>query len=76
MTIPASNLLALLIIFLVTALRLINVEIMVLLKYLSKFWRTLEMTPINCEINLILTDTKFYVPVVTLWTQDNAKQLH
>ena len=32
-----------------------NVEIMVLLKYLSNFWRTLEMALINCEINLILT---------------------
>ena len=25
------------------------------LKYLSNFWRTLEMTLINCEINLIFT---------------------
>ena len=32
-----------------------NVEIMVPLKYLSNFWRTLEMPVINCEINLILT---------------------
>ena len=32
-----------------------NVEIMVSLKYLSNFWRTLEMLLINCEINLILT---------------------
>ena len=32
-----------------------NVEIMVPLKYLSNFWRTLEMALINCEINLILT---------------------
>ena len=32
-----------------------NVEIMVLLKYLSNFWRTLEMPLINCDINLILT---------------------
>ena len=32
-----------------------NVEIMVPLKYLSNFWRTLEMSLINCEINLILT---------------------
>ena len=31
-----------------------NVEIMVPLKYLSNFWRTLEMALINCEINLIL----------------------
>ena len=32
-----------------------NVEIMVPLKYLSNFWRTLEIPLINCEINLILT---------------------
>ena len=67
---------------------------MVPLKYLSNFWRTLEMSLINCEINLILTwsdkcvlsndtkattfattDTKLYVPVVTLSTQDNANLL-
>ena len=71
-----------------------DVEIMVPLKYLRNFWRTLEMPLINCEINLILTwsptcvivssniqnqnatfaitDTKLYVPVVTLSTQENA----
>ena len=70
---------------------------MVSLKYLSNFWRTLEMSLINCDINLILTwsrncvivstnianqnatfeitDTKLYVPVVTLSTQDNSKLL-
>ena len=32
-----------------------NVEIMVPLKYLSNFWRTLEMPLINCEVKLILT---------------------
>ena len=32
-----------------------DVEIIVPLKYLSKFWRTLEMPLINCEVNLILT---------------------
>ena len=32
-----------------------DVEIMVLLKYLSNFWRTLEMPLINCEVTLILT---------------------
>ena len=32
-----------------------SVEIMVSLKYLSNFWRTLEMPLINCEVNLILT---------------------
>ena len=68
---------------------------MVPLKYLSNFWKTLEISLINCEINLILiwssacvivftnnanqnatlavTDTKLYVPVVTLSTQENAK---
>ena len=73
------------------------VKIRVPLKYLSKFWRTLEMPLINCKINLILTwsakyfiidnpiddkeptytmtDTKLYVPVVILSTQDNAKLL-
>ena len=74
-----------------------NIEIMVPLKYLSNFWRTLEMPLINCEVNLILTwsshcvliattvqnqtatfeitDTKLYVPVVTLSTQENTKFL-
>ena len=74
-----------------------NVEIMVPLKYLSNFWRTLEMPLINCEVNLILTwsstcvliatkipnqnatfaitDTKLYVPVVTLSTQENTNFL-
>ena len=32
-----------------------DVEIIVPLKLLSNFWRTLEMTLINCEVNLILT---------------------
>ena len=31
-----------------------NVEIMVLLKYLSNFWRNFEMPLIKCEINLQL----------------------
>ena len=71
-----------------------DVEIIVPLKYLSNFWRTLEMPLINCEVNLILTwsstcvitnsngagafaitDTKLYVPVVTLSTQKNTKFL-
>ena len=72
-----------------------DAEIMVPLKYLSNFRRTLEMPLIICEVNLILTwsstcvitnstgaitlvitDTKLYVPVVTLLTQDNSKLLH
>ena len=84
-----------------------EVEIVVLLKYLSSFWRALDMPLTNCEINLILTwsencvlasratrdavpaqaenpavtrvnnatfkitDTKLYVPVVTLSTKDD-----
>ena len=71
-----------------------DVKIAVLLKYLSNFWRTLEMPLINCDINLILswlsiciitnstdagifviTDTKLYVPVVTLSAQYNAELL-
>ena len=35
--------------------RIENVEIMVALKSLNNFWRTLEMSLINCEVNLILT---------------------
>ena len=72
-----------------------DVEIMVPLKYLNNFWRTLEMPLINCEVNLILTwpstcvivasnpqnqnatfaitDTKLYIPVVTLSTPENTK---
>ena len=55
-----------------------DVEIMVPLKYLSNFWRTLEMPLINCEVNpnlTWLTDTKLYVPVLTLSTQDDSKLL-
>ena len=87
-----------------------NLEIVVPLKYLSNFWRSLDMPLINCEISLTLTwsencvltdiktqtaaaaqgdnpareridaptnaifkitDTKLYVPVVTLSTKDD-----
>ena len=67
---------------------------LVSLKYLSNFWRTLEMSLINCEISLILiwskkcvifsatgatefaiTDTKIYVPFVTLSVEDNIELL-
>ena len=64
------------------------------LKYLSHFWRSLEMPLINCKVELSLnwiencvlttaanankaifkiTDTKLYVPIVTLSAEDNAK---
>ena len=68
-----------------------DVEIMVPLRYLSNFRRTLEIPLINCEINFVLswstncvivstniknqnatfeiTDTKLWVPVVTLSTK-------
>ena len=71
-----------------------DVEIIVPLKNLSDFWRTLEMLLINCEVNLILTwskhcvitnstgegkfaitETKLYIPIVTLSTKDNEKLL-
>ena len=35
--------------------RIDDVEIIVPLKYLISSWRTLEMSLINCEVNLILT---------------------
>ena len=45
-----------------------TVEIMMPLKYLNNFWRTLDISLINCEINLTF-------PVLNLSTQDNAKLL-
>ena len=42
-----------------------SVEIMVPLKYLSKFWRTLEMSLINCEVELILTWSASFVIIST-----------
>ena len=69
-----------------------GVKIVVPLKYLSNFWRTLEIPLINCKVDLSLrwnencvlihvagnsifkiTDTKIYVLVVTLSTEDDAK---
>ena len=44
---------------------IINVEIMVPLKYLSNFWRTLEMPLINCETELILTWSRDCVIIYT-----------
>ena len=42
-------------------------EIMVPLKYLTNFWRTLEMPPlINCEISLILAWPKSYVMFILM----------
>ena len=35
-----------------------DVEIIVILKYLSNFWRTLKMPLIDCEVNLELTWSK------------------
>ena len=49
-----------------------NVEIMVPLKYLSNFWRTLEMPLINCEVNLILTWSSTCVLISTVIPNQNA----
>ena len=49
-----------------------NVEIIAQLKYLSNFWRTLEMPLINCEINLILTWSTNCVIVSTNVAYQNA----
>ena len=45
--------------------KLNNVEIKVPIKYLSNFWRTLEMLLINCEVNLILTWSSDFVIIYT-----------
>ena len=69
-----------------------GVKIAVPLKYLSNFWRLLEMLLINCKVELSLswdpncvlsnlvrastfkiTDTKRYVPIVTLSIEGNVK---
>ena len=44
---------------------------MVPLKYLSNFWRTLEMLLINCEIELILSWSRNSVTIST----KNANQI-
>ena len=44
---------------------IINVQIMVPLKYLSSFWRTLEIPLINCEIELLLTCSRNSVIIST-----------
>ena len=49
-----------------------NVDIMVRLKYLSNFWRTLEMYLINCGIYLILTWSANCVIVATDVANQNA----
>ena len=72
-----------------------NVKLVVPLKYVSNFSRSLEMPLVNCKIDLeltwhkdcmissadaaanhvvsfMITDTKLYVPVVTLSTKDNT----
>ena len=68
-----------------------DVKIAVPLKYLSNFWRSLEMPLINCKIHLELnwskdcvmstiadsifkiTNSKLYLPIVTLSSKDNVK---
>ena len=43
----------------------VDVEIMVPLKYLSNFWRTLEMPLTNCEVELIFTWSSGFVKIYT-----------
>ena len=69
-----------------------GVKIAVPLKYLSSFWKSLEMPLVNCKVELSLkwykncilssedgnsvftiTDTKLYVPIVTLKTEGDTK---
>ena len=73
-----------------------NVKLVVPLKYVSSFFRSLEIPLVNCRIDLeltwhkvciissvnaaavqvvsfMITNTKLYVPVVTLSTKDNNK---
>ena len=83
-----------------------NTKLVVPLKHLSNFWRSLKIPLINCEVELILTwskncilvdmtvdttanpaiaaptglefkitDTKFYVPVVSLSKQNDKRLL-
>ena len=75
-----------------------NVKLVVPLKYISNFFRSLEMPLVNCKIDLeltwnkdcmissvdaaagqvvsfMITNTKFYVPIVTLSTKDNNKTI-
>ena len=78
-----------------------NVKLVVPLKYVSSFFRSLEMPLVNCKIDLeliwrkdciissadaaagqvvsfMVTNTKLYIPVVTLSTKNNnnlTKQL-
>ena len=83
-----------------------NAKVVIPLKHLSSFWRTLNIPLINCEVELILTwskncvladmtvdadadpaivapsgatfkitDTKLYVPVVTLSKENDTKRL-
>ena len=44
-------------------------EIALKLKYLSNFWRTLEMHLIKCKINLILTCSGEYISSATAVTK-------
>ena len=47
-----------------------NVKIRIPLKYLSNFWRTLEIPLINCEINLVVTwSKKCFIVLLTVKDQ-------
>ena len=59
-----------------------NTKIVVPLKYLCNFWRSLEMPLINCKIHILsnagnsvklkITDAKLQVSIVTFSAKDNV----
>ena len=51
--------------FILSLLKDVDVEILVPLKYLSNFCRTLQMPLINCEVNLILISSENCLIVYT-----------
>ena len=48
-----------------------DVQIMAPLKYLSNFWKILEIPLINCEINILLTWSEECIKVI--WNYGNQK---
>ena len=52
-------------------LTVVAVKVIVSLKYLSNFWKTLNKPLINCEIELILTWSKYFVLISKAITDGN-----
>ena len=53
-----------------------EIEISVSLKYLSNFWRTLDMQLINWEVSLILTWSRECVQFIKLWVLLKTLQIN